>query len=313
MAKKTEINNGIYPVMITPYKRNGEVDYKAAAAVAAWYEKKGCQGIFAACLSSEIYFLTEEERLSLVEVTMNNVSSDTHVVASGHCTASNEDLEGSIKELRRVADRGVKAVVLIASKLAGKDDSEDVAIENAFRIADAIPNVDLGIYEAPLPYHRLISADGLGKLANSGRFVFFKDTCCDPCILREKLDAVRGTSLKLFNANSATLLDSMQYGAAGLSGVMCNYHPEMYVKLDKLFREGKIEEAQRVQNFLGMASLVQYQMYPLNAKYYLQLAGLPIESYFCRSRSDCDLPVGYKWEIKQMYDFYEEISSKIGE
>lgn len=299
--------------MITPYKKNGEVDYKAAAAVASWYEKKGCQGIFAACLSSEIYFLTEEERLQLIEVTMNNVSSDTHVVASGHCTSSSEDFDASLRELRRVADRGVKAVVLIACKLAGENDSEDAAVNNALRIADAMPGVELGVYEAPNPYHRLFSANGLKKLADSGRFVFFKDTCCDPDMLREKLDAVQGTRLKLFNANSATLLDSMKHGAAGLSGVMCNYHPEMYVKLDKLFRKGKLDEAQRVQNFLGMASLVQYQMYPLNAKYYLQLAGLPIESYFCRSRSDCELPVGYKWEIRQMYDFYEEIASKIGE
>ncbi len=307
------INNGVYPVMITPYKKNGEVDYRAAAEVAAWYEKKGCQGIFAACLSSEIYFLSEEERLKLIETTLENVGENTHVVASGHCISSSLDFEASVRALKKVAERGVKSVVLIAAKLAEEREGEDKAIENALRIADAIPNVDFGLYEAPHPYHRLISADGLGRLAESGRFVFFKDTCCDANMLHDKLKAIKGTKLKLFNANSATLLDSMKHGADGYSGVMCNYHPELYVRLDKLFREGKADEAEKLQDFIGMLSLVQYQMYPLNAKYYLQLAGLPIESTFCRSRSGDSLTSGHKWEIKQMYDFYENLVKSFGD
>lgn len=300
-----QLKRGIYPVMITPYKKNGEVDYAAAAAVAKWYEEKGCQGIFAACLSSEIYFLSEKERLKLIEVTLDSVSADTCVVASGHCIGAHEDMEGCIAALRRVAERGVRSVVLIASKLAGEKDSEQVMLDNAKRIVDAMPDVDFGVYEAPHPYHRLFSPEALHALAQTGRFTFFKDTCCDPVVLREKLDAVKGTDLLLFNANSATLCDSLRHGAAGLSGVMCNYHPELYVKLCALAEKGEWEEAEKLQSFLGMASLVQYQMYPLNAKYYLQLAGLPLESWFCRSRSDCELPVGYQWEVKQMYDFYE--------
>ena len=37
------------------------------------------------------------------------------------------------------------------------------------------------------------------------------------------MEAVRGSQLKIFNANSATLLDSMKFGISGFSGVMANF------------------------------------------------------------------------------------------
>lgn len=300
---KEMLKSGIYPVMLTPYGKNGEVDYAAAGELAKWYIQKGCQGIFAACLSSEIYFLSEEERLGLIDVTVKAVPDGADIIASGHCTSMSVDPDGTIRELKKVAERGVRAVVLIACKLAEEKDGEQTLIDNAMRIADAVPDMDLGLYEAPHPYHRLISPEALGKLAHTGRFVFFKDTCCDPVMLHKKLEAVKGTRLKLFNANSATLLDSLKHGASGYSGVMCNYHPEFYVRLWELFASGKIKEAEYLQNYLGMTSLVQYQMYPLNAKYYLMRSGLPIESYFCRSREDCELTVGNKLEVEQVLEF----------
>ena len=67
--------------------------------------------------------------------------------------------------------------------------------------------------------------------ANTGRFHFLKDTCCDAALIRQRLETIRGTNLQLFNANSATLLDSLQHGAAGFSGVMANFHPKLYAWL----------------------------------------------------------------------------------
>ena len=37
--------------------------------------------------------------------------------------------------------------------------------------------------------------------------------------------------MKLYNANTSTLLESMKYGAAGYSGVMANFHPALYAWL----------------------------------------------------------------------------------
>ena len=39
----------------------------------------------------------------------------------------------------------------------------------------------------------------------------------------------------LFNANAQTLLPSLELGAAGFSGVMANFHPDLYARLYQLF------------------------------------------------------------------------------
>ena len=54
---------GVFPTMVTPYTKEGKVDYEGVQALVEWYWKKGCDGIFAVCQSSEIFFLTLEERV----------------------------------------------------------------------------------------------------------------------------------------------------------------------------------------------------------------------------------------------------------
>ena len=59
-----KVRGGVYPTMITPYK-NGGIDYDAVEKLVEWYWNEGCDGIFAACQSSEIMFLSLEERVKL--------------------------------------------------------------------------------------------------------------------------------------------------------------------------------------------------------------------------------------------------------
>ena len=58
-------NIGAYPTMITPYKKDGTVDIDMVKKYVHWYHDDGCDGIFAVCQSSEIFYLTLEERVEL--------------------------------------------------------------------------------------------------------------------------------------------------------------------------------------------------------------------------------------------------------
>ncbi|WHH61733.1 dihydrodipicolinate synthase family protein [Petroclostridium sp. X23] len=55
-----------------------------------------------------------------------------------------------------------------------------------------------------------------------------KDTSCDIENIKDKLAKIQGTQLRLFNANTSTLLETLQLGASGFSGVMANFHPDLY-------------------------------------------------------------------------------------
>ncbi|MBQ7792788.1 MAG: dihydrodipicolinate synthase family protein, partial [Clostridia bacterium] len=88
MSKK--INGGIYPTMITPYKRSGEIDFDNVRKLVDWYIEKGCSGIFAVCQSSEMVYLSLKERVALAEAVVDQANGRINVVASGHCGNSIE-------------------------------------------------------------------------------------------------------------------------------------------------------------------------------------------------------------------------------
>ena len=289
------IPDGVYPTMVTPYTADNKIDYNAVEALLHWYQDRGVAGVFAICQSSEIFFLSFEERLALLRFIMAHKPAGMTVVASGHVA---DDREQQIEEAKRFIAEGIDAYVFIANRFAAADESDDALWERMEHAADSLPEIGLGVYECPYPYKRLLSPELMRKMAATGRYQFLKDTCCDIDMIRRKLRAVEGSPLKIFNANSATVLASLQAGCAGFSGVMANFHPELYADLCRCWRTDP-ERAEKLQAFVGFASLAECQCYPVNAKYYLHLEGLPL-GIDSRARDKREFTPNRQAEIRQM-------------
>lgn len=259
-----DCSRGLWPVMLTPFTAQGEIDYASLERLIDWYERGGATGLFAACQSSEIFYLSLRERTQLVSF----VKAHAHVpvIASGHVSAS---LADQAQELTQMAEAGADALILITNRLcvAGKREESFLPCLQAL-MEKLPPEIPLGFYECPYPFKRLISHEELSWCAQSGRFAFIKDTCCDIDLIRRRLQCLSGSSLKLFNANTTTLLDSLRAGGAGFSGVMMNFHIDLYRWLLDHW-EDRPDDAQTVQRFLTAFSQIERQYYPVNAKYHL--------------------------------------------
>lgn len=290
------IPNGVYPTMVTPFTQDNKVDYNGVSQMLEWYAKRGVDGIFAICQSSEIFFLSFEEKLELISFIMKNVPKDIAVIASGH---TSDDLETQIYEANQYIQTGVDGYVFISNRFANEDEDDSIFLRNIEKAVNAIDEIGLGIYECPYPYKRLMMPQTLHEIAATGRFQFLKDTCGDLELIKAKLDAVEGTGLKIYNAHAGSLLESLKMGCSGYSGVMANFHPEIYGWLCKNF-VSEPEKAQQIQDFLGFASLAECQLYPVNAKYYLGLEGLDI-GYASRARDAALFIDARKMEIDQMH------------
>lgn len=269
-----EATYGVYPTMITPYRKNGEVDDTAVETLTEWYWKRGCDGIFADCQSSEIQFLTLDERVNILHTVMQKVyalaAQDPSrprmtVVASGHVSDGFED---QVRELNAIAAEKPDALILISNRMDIANTSDEAWIADTERLIAELPaEMPLGIYECPKPYKRLLSEKMLRWCVENGRFYFVKDTCCDAELIRARLEICKGSHLKLFNANAQTLLETVRAGVYGYCGVMANFHPDLYTRLLK----GDINssDASLLQDFLGLAATIEGQTYPCCAKYYL--------------------------------------------
>ena len=149
-------------------------------------------------------------------------------------------------------------------------------------------------------------------VCGAGRFTFIKDTTCSVSAMRRKLEILHesqlhGSKVKLFNANAATLLPSIRMGVSGYSGVMANFHPELYVELWNR-REDTGDDIELLAAYLSFASVIERQYYPLNALYFLSLAGLPITP--ASRRSDWR---GFTESMRREVDHFYLVNSRAAE
>ena len=128
----------VFPTMITPYLADGTVDYATAEKYVDWYFQKGCTGIFAICQSSEILYLSLEERVRLnrtvwerAQQLKKETGKPFTIVSSGHIA---DTIEEQIAELTQIAQSGTDALILITNRLDIHNEGDDVWIRNAEKL-----------------------------------------------------------------------------------------------------------------------------------------------------------------------------------
>jgi 4-hydroxy-tetrahydrodipicolinate synthase len=293
--------------MITPFTGNNKIDYGAVKNLTDWYIAKGCDGIFAVCQSSEMFFLSEEEKIDLARAVREAAAGRVKVIASGHTA---DDKSKQIEELGRMAETGVDAVVLVSNRLAKQNEDEQVFRNNFDDIVRQLPGVVFGMYECPYPYLRLLTTEFLKDCAEKGNLVFLKDVSCANQIQKERVQAIAGTNLALFNANTATLLDSLIDGYEGFNGVMANFHIDIYKWLYTNFK-AEPELALETSDFLTLAAVSEARAYPVNAKYHLNLTGVPMGIH-TRSRDPAILNENARREIESLIRLEMAIRKRLG-
>lgn len=264
----------MYPAIITPFSSEGQIDYDSLEKLIELYARTETDGIFAVCQSSEMFFLSDIEKLELADFCIQKCRQHhMKCVVSGHTQDNIEDQISYLQQLEKLAP---DAIIMVNNRFAAQNESEEVCLRNFSRIAGSLkPETGLGIYECPYPYKRLITDELLNAMIADGRFLFIKDTCCEIETIKHRISLIKNSRISLFNANAATLYDSVISGAAGYSGVMLNIIPELFDLLKKSFAAGgSLYRAQAAASVISAASVIECQNYPANAKYVMMKRGI---------------------------------------
>ncbi|CAM4026223.1 4-hydroxy-tetrahydrodipicolinate synthase [Pedobacter westerhofensis] len=299
---------GFIPVMLTPFSDDGKIDYYALEQLTAHYLGAGVKGLFANCLSSEMFELSNEERISLTAKVVEIADGTVPVVATGTFGGS---ITQQAEFVKRIYDTGIDAVILITSLIAEENDAAEVFDEKVMQLLDLTPSVPVGFYECPLPFKRLLTAEQLGTFVATGRVTYHKDTSLDIQQVKAKLVATQREGFGLYDAYMVHALASLRAGSAGLSCIQGNFFPELIVWLCENYNNPALEEdLAALQEFLILHMDVMHDVYPYAAKYALQKQGLNISTY---TRRD----VGHFSSanakgIEQLYADYSRLQQRIG-
>src|SRR5690625_4468257 len=283
MTDNNKLPGGLWPVMLTPFLDNNRIDVEGLKHLTNFYIEAGANGLFSNCQSSEMFQLTDEERLLVIRTVVETSGGRAPVVASGTFSSSMEECADFVK---KVYDTGVTAVIVLSNQLADIDEEDDILKKRTESLLKMTGDIPLGIYECPYPYKRLLSPGMMKWLGKTGRFFYHKDTSCDPKAINSKLKAVENTCFSFYNADTPTALISLLNGGSGISPIGANLYPELYVSLIKKVNDNESrEKLDWLSSQLTVMGTVVDLCYPYSANYFLQQKGLPITSV-CRVSYD---------------------------
>ncbi len=300
----SEKPKGFIPVMLTPFKDNGTVDYDGLTRLTELYLNAGAAGLFANCLSSEMFELTEDERLAVTKHVVEVANGAVPVVAT---TTFGGEIREQADFVKQMYDTGIEAAIVISNMLAEETDSDALFEERVFQLIDATPDIPLGFYECPDPYKRVLSAEQLKQFVDTGRVIYHKDTCLDIDLIKAKLEVTKAVPIfGLYDAYMAHAVESLKAGSAGLSCIQGNYFPELIVWLCANYDNEKLAaQVAQVQQFFIDHMEVMHDVYPVVAKYFLQKRGVPISTFTRRFVGVLDGKV--RTNVDVLYQAYQDL------
>lgn len=293
--------------MLTPFLSNGNIDYPALTQLTEIYLQAGSSGLFANCLSSEMFELTDKERIQAIKHVIKVVDGAVPIVATGTFGRPISKQADFIKE---VSDQGVEAVIAITSLLADENESDEVFDDRVFDLLKQTGEIPIGFYECPVPYKRVLKPEQLASFVSTGRVIYHKDTSLDLEQIKQKLKLTEGYAFGLYDAYIVHAVESLKAGSSGLSCIQGNYFPELIVWLCDHYNDESLKnEVQSVQQFLIDNMDVMHNVYPIVSKYFLQKRGLNI-STFTRRAVGSFTPTVVK-EVEKLFEDYSALRSDL--
>jgi 4-hydroxy-tetrahydrodipicolinate synthase len=273
-----ESYGGAWPVMVTPFDEQLKIDRGAYREMVQWYLRRGAQGLYANCLSSEMYHLTEDERLQLAADAVETAGGQVPVAATGNFGQSFDEHQAAC---RRMAETGVDVVMLVIPEFL----ENDAQLERYFfEMAEKV-SAPLGIYECPVPRSYHLGLELVEKLARSGRFTAYKETSCSWPKIQRLIAVTQRTPLAYLQANTPYLLEAVRAGAPGTMSIGSIWLPDLTAAVIAAGKAGS-PSAEALHSHLCALEMAQRAIHPLGTKYLLQKRGVNIQPRLRSSRQE---------------------------
>jgi 4-hydroxy-tetrahydrodipicolinate synthase len=260
---------GAWPILTTPFTDEGSVDHPALDRVLDFYIEHHVPGMLALGQASEVLTLSTDERFEIARQVATRCKGHIFIAAVANYGST---LEEQAAAMRKIAGLGIDVPVVGLSLLPQLEAME----VQLLKLAELVGNdIQLGIYELPEPEHRLLSPEQVNVIAHSGRYVFMKDTCRQLDTFTAKVNAAKGTQLKIFQANLQILPASLNAGCQGFCGHTAMVAPELMAEVCNPAVAAEIRES-GFNDLMEIQNTMRANNFPASAKYILKTLGVQI-------------------------------------
>ncbi len=202
----------ILTAMVTPFKKDGEVDYELAVRLANYIIENGSDGIVLCGTTGESPTLTWDEQHQLFVVIRNSLQSKAKILVGTGSNSTSEAVDATQKAFEAGAD-GALVVVPYYNK-----PPQDGLYEHFKDVANAAPKLPIMLYNIPGRTGSNLLPKTVKKLMEFPNIVSIKAASGRIEEVTE-LRAECGSEFAIYSGDDSLLLPMLSVGAVGVVSV----------------------------------------------------------------------------------------------
>jgi len=233
--------SGIFTPHVVPLDSSGAIDEAEFRRYIDWLIDGGVHGLYPNGSTGEFTRFTPEERRTIVRIVCDQAAGRVPVLAG----AAEANVRETLDACEAYAGFGARAVAIVSPfyyKLSAD------SVYAYFREIALNTPIDVTLYNIPM-FASPIEVPTLRRLAELERIVAIKDSSGDLSFMMRMITAVRPErpDFSFLSGWEAILVPMLLVGADGGTNATSGVVPELTRLLYDLTREGKIEEAMKLQ------------------------------------------------------------------
>lgn len=231
---------GVIPPMITPFKENGAVDYDAHARNMEKWNENNLAGYLVLGSNSETVYLTEEEKLKLIEITVKHAKKDRLILAGTGMESTSE----TISLTNKAAKLGAHASLILTPFYYGSSMTDEAVINYFTEVADNT-DIPILIYNVTKFTHFNVSANAVKALSKHPNIIGMKDSNGDIAQL-VKFKSVITDDFNLMVGTAGAWYPALTLGIKAGIMALANCAPDECAEVQRYFEEGNHDKAREI-------------------------------------------------------------------
>ena len=266
---------GIYTPVVTPFRKNFEIDFGSLEEILKFLLKKKIQGIVVGGTTGEYFSLNFQERIQLFEFVKKIVGNKCQLIAGTTAINANEAIELSL-----IAKYLGYKCILLGSPPYSQPTQEEGA-QFFLNIAKKV-QIPIMMYNFPEKMAFEIKEPFLKKVMSNKFFTSIKHNSSNPAMIRHF--ASNYPSLQIACGNDLQFLEFCSWGSKSWVGGLSNCFPQIHIEI---FKDAILNKnLDRAENkLLKLKQVIDYILsiskYTQSVKFLMQELGFC--SDLCRS------------------------------
>lgn len=227
--------------MITPFNENDEVDYEKHVKNMEKWNQFDLAGYLVLGSNSETVYLTEEEKLKLIELTVKN-KKEGRIVMVG---SGMESTSATINLTNKAAELGADCALIITPFYYGGKMNDEALINFFTEVADKV-KIPVLIYNVTKFTHVNISPKAVSVLAKHPNIIGMKDSSGSIPQLVDFKRVIDKNEFNLMVGTASAWYPALTLGIEASIMALANSCPEECIQVQEEFEKGNNEKAMEI-------------------------------------------------------------------